>query len=152
MAGMTLSFHRMTAEDLDEVVRVDQSAFTHPWSRQLYEEALASNHCWVVHNEQKVHIGQGVLKVAADEAELLTIAIDPSWQGRGAGFALLDHLMRQALELNVVECFLEVRESNHKAYELYERYGFNEAGRRRGYYPAASGREDALVMVCSLGF
>ena len=48
------------------------------------------------------------------------------------------------------ECFLEVRASNTSAYRLYERYGFNEVGRRRGYYPSAEGREDALVMACTL--
>ena len=49
------------------------------------------------------------------------------------------------------ECFLEVRASNHSAYRLYERYGFNEIGRRRNYYPAAGGgSEDALVMACTL--
>jgi len=48
------------------------------------------------------------------------------------------------------ECFLEVRASNQSAYRLYERYGFNEIGRRRDYYPVAGGREDALVMACPL--
>ncbi|MCG9958445.1 ribosomal-protein-alanine N-acetyltransferase, partial [Pseudomonas aeruginosa] len=48
------------------------------------------------------------------------------------------------------ECFLEVRASNQAAYRLYERYGFNEIGRRRDYYPAVGGREDALVMACTL--
>ncbi|MOA65737.1 ribosomal-protein-alanine N-acetyltransferase [compost metagenome] len=58
--------------------------------------------------------------------------------------------MQSAREQNAVECFLEVRESNQSAYRLYERYGFNEVGRRRGYYPAVDGREDALVMACTL--
>jgi ribosomal-protein-alanine N-acetyltransferase len=58
--------------------------------------------------------------------------------------------MQRALELKAGECFLEVRASNLAAYRLYERYGFNEIGRRRDYYPAPGGREDALVMACTL--
>ena len=63
---------------------------------------------------------------------------------------LLERLMQRALELKAGECFLEVRASNQSAYRLYERYGFNEVGRRRDYYPAVGGREDALVMACTL--
>ncbi|MOA53014.1 ribosomal-protein-alanine N-acetyltransferase [compost metagenome] len=74
----------------------------------------------------------------------------PESQGRGLGLRLLEHLMQRAGELKAAECFLEVRESNQSAYRLYERYGFNEIGRRRGYYPAVGGREDALVMACTL--
>ncbi len=44
----------------------------------------------------------------------------------------------------------EVRDSNTAAFKLYERYGFNEIGRRRDYYPAVGGREDAVVMACTL--
>ena len=58
--------------------------------------------------------------------------------------------MQRARQLGAGECFLEVRASNQSAYRLYERYGFNEVGRRRDYYPAAGGREDALVMACTL--
>ena len=58
--------------------------------------------------------------------------------------------MKRAYALNGRECFLEVRASNQSAYRLYERYGFNEVGRRRDYYPLAGGREDALVMACTL--
>jgi ribosomal-protein-alanine N-acetyltransferase len=58
--------------------------------------------------------------------------------------------MQRAHERGGRECFLEVRASNTSAYRLYERYGFNEVGRRRAYYPSADGREDALVMACTL--
>ena len=58
--------------------------------------------------------------------------------------------MAQARLRDAQEAFLEVRASNQTAARLYERYGFNEIGRRRNYYPAVGGREDALVMACSL--
>ena len=78
------------------------------------------------------------------------ITVRPQSQGRGLGLQLLEHLMQRARQLGAGECFLEVRASNQSAYRLYERYGFNEVGRRRDYYPAAGGREDALVMACTL--
>jgi ribosomal-protein-alanine N-acetyltransferase len=58
--------------------------------------------------------------------------------------------MSRAHAANARECFLEVRDSNTAAFRFYERYGFNEIGRRRDYYPAVGGREDAVVMACTL--
>ena len=69
---------------------------------------------------------------------------------RGLGLTLLEHLMSIAYKADARECFLEVRDSNRAAFSLYERYGFNEIGRRRDYYPAVGGREDAVVMACTL--
>ena len=60
------------------------------------------------------------------------------------------NLIGHARSRGANDSFLEVRASNQSAYRLYERYGFNEVGRRRDYYPAVGGREDALVMVCPL--
>ena len=72
-------------------------------------------------------------------------------QAEGSVAALqAEVLVQRARERGGRECFLEVRASNTTAYRLYERYGFNEVGRRRAYYPAADGREDALVMACTL--
>ena len=145
----TLNFRPMTADDLDAVVEMERRAFSHPWSRALYSDALTSYQCWVL-EQDGVAVGHGVLQLILDEAHLLNIAINPKVQGQGLGYALLDFLMQKAIEQGAQECFLELRASNQSAYRLYERYGFNEIGRRRNYYPAAGGKEDALVMVCTL--
>jgi ribosomal-protein-alanine N-acetyltransferase len=100
--------------------------------------------------EGSQQVGHGVINLILDEAHLLNITVKPQSQGRGLGLRLLEHLMMRARERGGRECFLEVRASNGPAYRLYERYGFNEIGRRRGYYPAVDGREDALVMACTL--
>ena len=68
----------------------------------------------------------------------------------GFGHGLLELLMQQAKVRDAEVTFLEVRESNLNAAGLYESFGFNEIGRRRNYYPAVGGREDALVMAYSL--
>lgn len=144
-----LTVRRMTAADLDNVVAIEHEAFSHPWSRKLYEDALGSYECHVLEQNGR-HLGHAVMQYIVDEAHLLNIVIAVDRQGHGLGSHLLERVLQQARERDCSSCFLEVRESNTAAYGLYERHGFNEIDRRRNYYPAAGGHEDALVMVCTL--
>src|SRR5699024_4647953 len=139
----------MQAEDIESVLALEQQAFSHPWSRQLYVDALTSYECWLMYQGNR-HVGHGMISRVFDDAHLLNIAMAVEQQGQGLGGQLLEHLMPRATERGCVACFLELRASNQSAYRLYERFGFNEIGRRRDYYPAAGGNEDALVMVCTL--
>uniref|UniRef100_UPI0034E37D8E ribosomal protein S18-alanine N-acetyltransferase n=1 Tax=Escherichia coli TaxID=562 RepID=UPI0034E37D8E len=95
-------------------------------------------------------IGYGVLSIAADEAHVLNICIDPLAQSRGLGRQLLRALVQLAADRGAQRVFLEVRPSNTPALALYHSEGFNEIGRRPRYYPAAQGREDAVVMAIEL--
>lgn len=145
-----ISFRRMGEADLDAVLTIERAAFSHPWSRRIFEDSLKAYECWLMFEGDR-QVGHGVINVIVEEAHLLNITVHPQHQGRGLGLRLLTHLMQRARERQALECFLEVRASNRAAYRLYEHYGFNEIGRRRDYYPAAAGgREDALVMACSL--
>ncbi len=144
-----VTFRRMTEADLDAVLKIEYAAFSHPWTRGIFLDGLKSYEIWLMF-EGNQQVGHGVINVIIDEAHLLNITVKPESQGRGLGLLLLDKLMKRAFELNGRECFLELRASNQSAYRLYERYGFNEVGRRRDYYPAVGGREDALVMACTL--
>ena len=65
---------------------------------------------------------------------------------------MLNHLIEDAREQGARQMFLEVRESNQAAMQMYLNHGFNEVGRRRNYYPTAAGREDALVYGLQLRF
>ena len=144
-----ISFRPMTEADIEAVLKIEYTAFSHPWTRGIFLDSLKSYDCWVMFEGQQ-QVGHGVINVIIDEAHLLNITIKPEVQGRGFGLLLLERLMQRAMQLKAGECFLEVRASNQSAYRLYERYGFNEIGRRRDYYPAVGGREDALVMACTL--
>ena len=144
-----VSFRRMTADDLDAVLAIEFAAFSHPWTRGIFTDSLNSYECWVMFDGQQ-QVGHGVINRILDEGHLLNITVKPQSQGRGFGLRLLEHLMDQLAEQGARECYLEVRASNAPAYRLYERYGFNEIGRRKGYYPSADGPEDALVMACTL--
>jgi len=144
-----VTFRPMTEADIDAVLKIEYAAFSHPWTRGIFLDGLKSYEIWLMF-EGAQQVGHGVVQVIIDEAHLLNITVKPESQGRGLGLRLLEHLMSRAYALNARECFLELRDSNRSAYRLYERFGFNEIGRRRDYYPAVGGREDALVMACML--
>lgn len=147
MASITnLFFRKMTTDDADAVYQIEQQAHYHPWSKNLINDAITSYQCWLLFSQQQL-AGYGIVKIVADEAELLNIVINPPLQNKGLGKILLEHLMKETEQQGAKECFLEVRESNLNAYHLYESYGFNEIGRRPNYYPTPKGHEDALIMA-----
>ena len=143
-----VTFRPLTEADLDAVLKIEFAAYSHPWTRGIFLDGLGKYQIWLMFEGQQ-QVGHGVVQIILDEAHLLNITVKPENQGRGLGMRLLEELMARAYEMGGRECFLEVRASN-PAYRLYERYGFNEVGRRRDYYPAVGGREDALVMACTL--
>ena len=88
-----------------------------------------------------------LVRVVADESEILTIAVIPALRRQGLARALLDLAMDRARELGAQMMFLEVAVSNHAAQALYDRAGFRRVGRRARYYP---GGADALVLRADL--
>ena len=84
---------------------------------------------------------------AAGEAEILTLAVDPRWRGRGAGHRLVQAATGWAGSRGAETMFLEVAESNAAALAVYHKYGFVAVGHRRDYYASGSGKaENALVL------
>jgi len=81
-----------------------------------------------------------------DEAEIITLAVAPKNRRKGIGYALLDATLRYLHHQRAQKLFLEVEEKNHAAITLYRRFGFEEIGRRPGYYQIETGRCDALTM------
>jgi ribosomal-protein-alanine N-acetyltransferase len=140
----------MREEDLDEVMAIETSIYSHPWTRGNFTDSLrAGYHCRAWRIEGAL-VGYVVLALAAGEAHLLNLSIAAGSQRRGFGAALLAQVLASARELGARRMFLEVRPSNHAAQELYRRSGFRKIGVRRGYYPAHEGREDALVLAREL--
>jgi [ribosomal protein S18]-alanine N-acetyltransferase len=140
-------FRRMRADDLDRVMANEVGAYEFSWSRGVFEDCLRAGHeCWVLESDDDGVLGHGILSIAAGEAHLLNVCIRREDQGSGHGRALVRHLLERARS-GADMVFLEVRPSNPVAIRLYESLGFNEIGLRRNYYPAARGREDALVFA-----
>ncbi|GMA11333.1 ribosomal-protein-alanine acetyltransferase [Acinetobacter gyllenbergii] len=136
----------MQENDLERVTAIERLVQTHPWSRQQFQESLASYQCTVYEQANQV-VGFCILQPVLDEANLLLMAIDPSQQGKGLGYKLLDESIQQ-LKNNPIQIFLEVRESNTAAIGLYEKIGFHQIDLRKNYYPNPDGsREHAVIMV-----
>ena len=147
---MKPSLRDLVIADLDKVLSIEQRVHTHPWTRGNFMDALKSDYVCQVYEAQGKMLGYAVLMPAVDEMHLLNISIDTEYQRQGQGAALLDEMMNVARGLNVQRVILEVRPSNLAALGLYRKAGFSELAVRRGYYPAANGREDAMVMECRL--
>ncbi|MGY1528974.1 ribosomal protein S18-alanine N-acetyltransferase [Luteimonas sp. A649] len=149
-AGERPVMRPMRIEDLDAVMVVERRAYPYPWSIGIFRDCLFAGYpAWVL-VEGGAFIGHGVLSIAADEAHVLNVCVDPARQGRGFGRGLLRAMIDVARGRGACRVFLEVRPSNPVAVALYEDMGFNEIGRRPRYYPTDNGREDAIVMAMEL--
>jgi len=143
--ALSAEFFPMNERDLDAVTALEASVQAFPWSRGNFADSLKAGHSvWVCRLGGDL-IGFSVVMSVIDEAHLLTIAVCPRYQGQGYGARLLRNAMQRAREHGASKLFLEVRPSNERAVELYRHFGFRQIGLRKGYYPAAIGREDALV-------
>lgn len=140
----------MHEEDVPGVMVVELLNYPYPWTEGIMRDCLRARYsCWVYETDTQV-IGYAILSVGAGEAHVLNISMHPDFQGRGLGRELMAHLLDTARSRGADTVFLEVRPSNRAAVHLYESMGFNQAGLRRDYYPAARGREDALIMALAL--
>lgn len=140
----------MHASDLDAVVALEQRCHAFPWTRGNFADSLDAGHGAWLSREGGTLAAYAVMMQVPDEAHLLNITVMPELQRAGRGATLLRQLFQLARAWNANRMLLEVRSSNVAAIALYRRHGFAEIGRRRGYYPAASGREDAIVMAREL--
>lgn len=150
LPGFELGYRAMRQEDLARVSEIERRIYSHPWTQGNFADSLAAGYHCIVLEVYGCVVGYGILAVAAGEAHLLNISIDASWQGKGLGRALLLHHIDLARNLAARILLLEVRPSNGVARALYETIGFERIAVRRGYYPAAEGREDALLLLLNL--
>ncbi|MGE5493173.1 MAG: ribosomal protein S18-alanine N-acetyltransferase [Actinomycetota bacterium] len=135
----------MNQNDLDAVAELEESVQAFPWSRGNFADSLNAGHgVWVCRIGGDL-VGFCIVMVVLDEAHLLNVAVARRYQGKGYGARLMQHTMEQAKIHGASKLLLEVRPSNDRAVDLYRLLGFRQIGVRKGYYPAAVGREDALV-------
>jgi ribosomal-protein-alanine N-acetyltransferase len=141
----------MATTDLDRVLAVEMQAYSFPWSRGNFVDSLAAGYLARLARDDEVAVlGYFIAMPGVGELHLLNLTVAPECQGRGVGHALLQAVVAEARALSAARLLLEVREGNERARRLYAARGFAEVGRRRGYYPARGGREDAIVMSLAL--
>ena len=136
--------------DLDRVMAIETAAYPFPWTRGNFVDSLAAGYPARLLLTRARAIGYFIAMEGVDEMHLLNLTVAPAEQGRGHGQRMLDELVALCRVRGLRQLWLEVRESNARARALYLRYGFRHVGLRRGYYPAAKGREDAAVMSLDL--
>ena len=140
----------MRHEDLALVSDIERRSYEFPWSHGVFRDCLLAGYqCIVLERDGNV-AGYAILSVAAGEAHILNLCVDPGWRSRGYGERLLDEILFRARTASVREIFLEVRPSNEHALALYRKKGFHKVANRPAYYQASGGREDADVLVKKL--
>lgn len=143
--------HRpMLAADIPAVMAIEQRAYSHPWTEGIFQDCLRVGYGCTVFEQCGVIDAYAIISLAAGECHVLNICVRPAQQGRGIGRRVLHWLLSQARQSGADTVFLEVRPSNTAAIQLYRSLGFDEVGRRRHYYPAHHGREDAVIMAVAI--
>jgi ribosomal-protein-alanine N-acetyltransferase len=138
-------------QDLPQVDRIEQQAYDFPWSLGNLRDSLDAGHLFPALRGAEGLFAYGILMPVLEEAHLLNLTVAPACQGQGWGGEILRLCMQMAAtHLAAHSMLLEVRPTNTPALALYSSHGFRQIGRRRGYYPARLGREDALVLRRSL--
>lgn len=148
---MTVEVKPLRHEDLRRCAELEKVLFPgeDPWSEQSFRSELAGGGyylgAYVEDDELVGYAGLSLLGYAgALEAEVHTIGVDPRWQGKGVGKALLEGLLDRADEVKA-PVFLEVRTDNTTAISLYEKHGFEQIGIRKRYYRPSGA--DAYTMA-----
>ncbi len=141
----------MTQDDLDAVIAIEQTAYSHPWSRGNFRDSLNplfEAQCLWLDGEL---LGYFLAMHGVEEMHLLNITVAPAHQGQGWGHMMLDALSLMSRHAGAQWLWLEVRQSNLRALQVYARYGFKQVSIRKDYYPAGrQQREHAVVMSLKL--
>ncbi|GKS77776.1 ribosomal protein S18-alanine N-acetyltransferase [Acidovorax sp. SUPP950] len=144
-------FEPLTLARLDALLAIEQVAYTHPWTRGNFIDAMAAGYETQLLMAGDELIGYFVAMKGVDEVHLLNLTVAPAHQRQGWARLLLDALALWARGCNAQWLWLEVRVSNARARSIYEARGFRFVGERKRYYPAHGGeREDAVVMSLPL--
>lgn len=143
----TVLYRKMTVADIDGVLKIEEEAFSLPWTRDAFVQEMTTNlHAYyiVAENDQRQIVGFCGMWMIIDESHITNVAVAEQVKGQGIGEGLMREAIRVAREHEVVLMSLEVRVSNTIAQNLYRKLDFKNGGIRKGYY--TDNQENALVM------
>ena len=140
----------MMASDIPGVGAVERASYQFPGSEGIFRDCLRVGYLCRVAEHAGAVVAYGIVAMGAGEAHVLNVCVAAVLRGRGIGRRMLLLLLERSAQAGMRDVFLEVRPTNPHAIALYQSLGFKEVGRRRGYYQAEAGREDALVLKLSL--
>jgi [ribosomal protein S18]-alanine N-acetyltransferase len=149
--SQSLTIREMKESDLEEILPIEKKSFADPWSRRLFKETLSFPHSvnFVLQGATGAVLGYSNFYLIREEAHMLNLAIHPAWRKKGLATQLLSHAIDFLKRKDAAHFFLEVREGNRDAIQLYRKFGFEHIGRRKRYYVETN--EDALVMHLDCG-
>ena len=150
LAEVPINIRDMTHDDLAMVSDIERRSYEFPWSHGVFRDCLLAGYKCIALIRDNELAGYGILSVAAGEAHILNLCVDPNYRSLGYGERMLDELLYRARSASVREIFLEVRPSNEAALQLYKKRGFYKVAARPAYYQANKGREDAAVLAKKL--
>jgi len=141
----TLRFETIQESHIPAILEIERVTNGAPWSEQSFRNELNHPHgIFLTAFAEGQVIGYGGIWCVIDEAHITTIAIREDHRRQGIGIILMNELLAKAKVAGMTCATLEVRASNQPAIMLYEKLGFSETARRKGYYP--DNKEDAVVM------
>lgn len=136
----------MCPADIAAVAEIEERAFSQPWSRQGFLDALQlEGTIFLVAEENERILGYIGMYSAFEEGEITNVAVDASARCRGIGGMLISEAKNKARQRGLSRIVLEVRVSNESAIRLYEKNGFVNRGLRKGFYDFP--KEDAYIMI-----
>ena len=147
MNGLTIDWASGEA-DIDAIQAIDRVSFTHPWTREMYEQERRQpdrSFLAVCRTDESGVAGYISFWLIVDEVHINNVAVRPESRGTGVGRRLVEFALEHGARRGAAVALLEVRRSNLTARRLYERLGFRQLGVRTGYY--ADPVDDALVLT-----
>ena len=140
-----LTFRAMTTYDADAVAALEEKSFVMPWKREdFWREAQNELATYIVGELDGKIVAYAGAWVSFNQAEVMSVAVEPSLRGQGVGTILFGELVKAVKARGASAITLEVRPSNTPAIKLYKSFGLRSVGRRKGYY--LDNGEDALIM------
>lgn len=139
------AIRRMTADDINAVLTIENLCFEDPWSKEAFESELSGmNPCFyfVAVQDDKVCGYMGIWHIL-DEGHITNVAVHPEYRNLGIGNLLVETTVSDGISKGLNAFTLEVRKSNETAQRLYKKCGFESVGIRKRYY---ANNEDALIM------
>ena len=138
----------MGLNDLEEAYKIELEVNPSPWKYETFLSSFEVGHKGLICKNDNQMIGFIIFSPITPEAHILSISVRNEMQSKGIGTLLLKSMLDQCKVMNYKKIFLEVRVSNEKAINFYEKFGFSKDAIRNNYYTDNS--EDALLMSLSI--
>ena len=140
-----ISHEAMKLDHIPAVAQLEKDNFSMPWSENVLRAEIENPlSLWIVALDDGQVVGYVGSQIVPDEADMMNLAVQDAYRRQGIARELVSKLLTRLKEMNVRSLTLEVRATNVPAIALYEALGFQEVGRRPGYYKKP--KEDALIL------